>query len=93
MLNGKGMSTYNESCLVKAVDDVEHWRLPSLVEVRCLEEGRLGHAKVFRSVVEVLNVGHRDEAAGCFRLECNRRLAGKRVQFIKSVCNKNYTIV
>ena len=55
-------NTYHKTELVQAIDDVEERSLATLIEVRSLEECRRWDSVRLGSVVEVLDVTHRDEA-------------------------------
>jgi len=68
--------TYDETELVEAVYNVQQRSFATLVEVRSLEQSRRPDPVCFGSVVEVLNVTHRDEAAWRFRVEGRLGQAG-----------------
>ena len=83
--NGKAQTvrnTYNETELVETVDDVEQLSLATLVEVRSLKQCRRWDSVRLGSIVEVLNVTHRDEAARRFRVERRRRQPGSFRQLV-----------
>jgi len=58
--------------MVEAVDDVEQRSLATFEQVWSLEERRSRNAVRLGSVVEVLDVAHRDETGRCFRVEIRR---------------------
>jgi len=56
-------NTYNKAKLVEAVDDVQQRSLATFIEVRSLEQRCCWDSVRLGSIVEVLDVSHRDEAA------------------------------
>jgi len=72
----------NKSELIETVDNVEHRRLSSLVQICRLEQSGGRYAEILTTGVKVFNVAHRYETARSLRFERLRGLSGGRIQLV-----------